>query len=600
MTDKESKERRSLLIKIIIVIVGVVVLSMIDPFGIMSRTSVKSTASLVSSINQIGELVTAEYYGEVIASLKETKVFDIPRDEAYEKFENCYFDLKFGMVTILQELQAVDNKLNISKKKLIDKISFNELMQDYEENNIYVHLMAFLAGKFSDTDPVKYFKRNGKLRDNTENIVKNYLASQLVALNRSVVKSKNEIVTSDYEDFYNELPDYFDELTAFHTNRNLSQEEKNRKDIVFIGRGWVKAGFDFGTLDESNLVYFSDQKLIRLYGLSATVLDKDINPWFIPEKRIKGFELVNYRNASFEEAKQVKARCKEKLLEQAGKAEILRYAEINGKEALESLFSLLLDEPEIRVEFITMPFETEYQMIKADSLVTVEEALAIDSIYRDYKEQINRSTLAEQEIWKNNFYSFVEKLEQLNFFDEKHYFNLFSLEAAKVLEHRSSVAKEDYNRLLKVRGELDSNLTTAYIRDNIDFKKYVYPVFARDFNLTMDLLNTELTGAERDTTYYFLNLKYPVIEWPIELPEQYENKDSVAKYIDRILASYPFSSGDTVVNSILGIEKDNIRSYSSSQINNEYQAHLFRENIKKLGSTIKKPLKSKTNSNNQP
>ena len=47
--------------------------------------------------------------------------------------------------------------------------------------------------------------------------------------------------------------------------------------------------------------------MIHFYGIKPTVLDVDINPWFIPERKVKGFELVSFSgNVNFEEAKEVK------------------------------------------------------------------------------------------------------------------------------------------------------------------------------------------------------------------------------------------------------------------------------------------------------
>jgi hypothetical protein len=40
----------------------------------------KNTANMVAEVNQIGQLVTAEYYGEVIASIDEARL-DLIQDE---------------------------------------------------------------------------------------------------------------------------------------------------------------------------------------------------------------------------------------------------------------------------------------------------------------------------------------------------------------------------------------------------------------------------------------------------------------------------------------------------------------------------------------
>ena len=44
-------------------------------------------------------------------------------------------------------------------------------------------------------------------------------------------------------------------------------ERKKKENIVFIGRGSVKAGFNFGKLDESNFLYDEDRKMVHFYGI---------------------------------------------------------------------------------------------------------------------------------------------------------------------------------------------------------------------------------------------------------------------------------------------------------------------------------------------
>ena len=69
----------------------------------------------------------------------------------------------------------------------------------------------------------------------------------------------------------------------------------------------VKAGYDFGKLDERNFVYDKDKGVIHFFGLSPKILDADINPWFIPELGVPGFEiLTGNKNVEFEDVKKVK------------------------------------------------------------------------------------------------------------------------------------------------------------------------------------------------------------------------------------------------------------------------------------------------------
>jgi len=62
-----------LVLQIALVVAAVLVFSYFDPFGFLSpkKKTLKNTPIQVRSIKEIGQLITAEYYGEVIASLGE-------------------------------------------------------------------------------------------------------------------------------------------------------------------------------------------------------------------------------------------------------------------------------------------------------------------------------------------------------------------------------------------------------------------------------------------------------------------------------------------------------------------------------------------------
>jgi len=87
----------SLILQIIFVVVLVVIFAWYDPFDILTPTklTLKNTPVQVESIKQIGQLITAEYYGEVISSLQEvinekdysnTVHFDTIVNDLHEEF----------------------------------------------------------------------------------------------------------------------------------------------------------------------------------------------------------------------------------------------------------------------------------------------------------------------------------------------------------------------------------------------------------------------------------------------------------------------------------------------------------------------------------
>lgn len=492
-----------LLLDIILVVGGIIALTLFDPFGIFTNTKLRGTANLVSSVKSIGELVTAEYYGEVIASLHETKIYNVEPDVLYDNFESCYYILKDIVVSKMLDSDE-KRRFLFFKQSMVKEVEnsgeFEQLKQEYNANNVYTHLIVFLAVNNLGGQQKDYFNEvNNKLKQDTEKQVLKSIIDELTNFIKNQEAGINDITTAEMKEFVFSTPSYFNEISDFHYKLNKGNElsRKNRKkDIVFIGRGWVKAGFRFDQFDESNFYYDKELKLIRFYGLSPCILDKDINPWFIPERKIKGFELVDfYKKATFEEAKMVKKKCKEKLLAQAEKADILTLSKENGEVALTNFFSLLLDESELTVELIDFPFEKEYQMIIADSLITVEEALSIDKIYSEVKN--NTVNLSASEISRNKrlFKMFMNRLMKLPFVNKDVQFNLFSLEAAKVLEHRLFVTCSDYEKMKVLRASLildhNGQISTAYMSRNPDYMDG-YTSFTSDFNQMMSLIDIKM------------------------------------------------------------------------------------------------------------
>jgi len=64
------------LIQAAIVVAAVLLFSFFDPFGMFgsTKTKLENTTVSVESIRNIGELITAEYYGEVLSSFKEAYI----------------------------------------------------------------------------------------------------------------------------------------------------------------------------------------------------------------------------------------------------------------------------------------------------------------------------------------------------------------------------------------------------------------------------------------------------------------------------------------------------------------------------------------------
>ncbi len=505
-----------LLLDLILVVGGIVLITLFDPFGLFTSSKLKSTANLVTSIRGIGELVTAEYYGEVISSLHDTKISNVVRDDLISNFEKCHRELRYVIVSVFLD----DRKINGSNwNKVADTIKSRgtyDSLESNSEQNYFTTLYAFLAVQYLGKTPDKYVNLKSSpisLQKNTvKKVLKELIKEDFRKYIKALGKKKNDIEEEDLERFINGFPEGFAGITEFHQflKDNCIYDKKSwkkakKKDIVFIGRGWVKAGFRFDRLDESNFYYDEDDKLVQFYGLTPVILDKDINPWFIPEEKIKGFELVDApRGVGFKQAKLVKKKCKEKLLDQAKGAGIINSARDNGREALRNFFSLLLDEPELRVELLDLPYKDEYEMIAADTLVTIKEALLIRDIYQQMKSKQESFTPGEQKRELRKFQIFLGQLQKLNFLNSDFQFSILSLEAAEVLQRGLYLTQNDYDSMKSSRTKLDTlesgELSTKLMVDYTFFDDYNQ--FIRQYNqmlLAIDDHLDEIAFLREDT-----------------------------------------------------------------------------------------------------
>ena len=447
-----------LILDCVIVIAIILAFTFWDPFNIFNTRKLRQTATIVTGVRDIGELVTAEFYGEVISSLKEIELTEPPEDQLQILSEDIYLQFKRTFATIKRpqvDGKAVTDNLNLQEKETYSKF------------------IAFLGTRYLKRGLNRIYDEDKKqIKGNLEKVILKRLYDEVHEMRRRLDKEK--IDENQFDQYLDSIPPFLGEFNEFHsmlTKKDVMEGPDRKKNIVFIGRGWVKAGFRFDKFDDNNFVYDKVNKVVHFYGLEPVILDKDINPWFIPERKIKGFELVNYSpGLSFQDAKDVKKRCKEKLLEQAGK-EILIRAEENGKEALKNFFSLILDEPALRIELHDMPYEKDFEAIASDTTITISEALAINRLYLEKKKEIADTPGDVKMSMARQLVQFISRLKKLPFINDHYRFSFYSMAAAKILADTFRVDSADLRLLLAQRSILkpqrDSlNLTTTTVHDD--------------------------------------------------------------------------------------------------------------------------------------
>lgn len=122
-----------------------------------------------------------------------------------------------------------------------------------------------------------------------------------------------------------------------------------KRDIAYLARGAVQAGYDLAKLDEAKYFHCRESETIYLQA-EPTILAKDINPWFIydpaAQNSIKGFEIIAQSGIDLEDddaldfIKAVKEECRQRLLDDALRTGLKERARTSAEETLTALFRI--------------------------------------------------------------------------------------------------------------------------------------------------------------------------------------------------------------------------------------------------------------------
>ena len=385
-----------LVLDALLLIAIIVAVFLWNPFEIFGNgLQLNQTANLVSNVRSIGQLVTAEYYGEVVASLDETSLNLLQEDPLLEKAEEIYLMLKkdaydkYAWVVSSFSEASEDNRNQRAFEQLIDRAiegargGYYNNMDEWGidvADAVLVYWAKYIARQNIDENKYSDNNNRSKLRE-----------IQLENLFREV---RLRYETLPPERFYEYLNQGFETTANFtdiySTLADTKPNQDSNKELAIIGRGWVKAGFDFGTLDERRFHYDKESGIIHLFGIQPEILDTDINPWFIPERQVPGFEILKAKKVNFQDATRVKTYCKRKLEMYAMEADIINQARANGEVAIQEFFSLLTGNDIHAVRFHTDVLRTVFTRVSLDSLVTIDEIPLIDSTYNNYLSSIHK------------------------------------------------------------------------------------------------------------------------------------------------------------------------------------------------------------------
>ena len=413
------------IIDALIIAALIIAFAIFDPFKWFNTgINIRNTPVSVQSIKQIGQLITAEYYGETIASLPESYMESIDPLVIDSSVQAVFRDLNRAF----PQLRKTDRPGWLTFDAIREKNIENRLEENFpwiSRSKIYPLMMDYLC------DSIR--KRSTRVYDR-KMVLWKLFDKQKIVENGFKIDS-----TLKFKGFAN-----------YVINEKKVSFKEQKKNIVYIGRGWVKAGINFGKLQPGDIYYNSDKKTLFVKNCEPEILDCNINPWFVPNK-VKGFELIKQKGKfenPFAESVRVKKACIEKLRMQAVNSGIINQARENARESLMNLFSLLMNSKVEQVVFSQNKFEQILAEIKKDQKISNQEAQFINELTAKSLEVLDTAFYSDYRMQLSDLKEFCDGLRSLTYADAP--FNVFSLNLAAFLENESIDSVELNRAIVKL------------------------------------------------------------------------------------------------------------------------------------------------------
>ncbi|NIM13989.1 MAG: hypothetical protein GTO45_18240 [Candidatus Aminicenantes bacterium] len=296
--------------RIIYIAIGAILVFCVIYFGFIkgvftpSGLSVEETSITIEKIADIKELTAAEYYGEVVYSLREYY-----REELGKKVKKLYDRLKDAEKKGLLAQNDLRNERILTEKLAV-------IITDQEEKEAIDTLRRLYTEVEYDANNRRY---------------------TIVITNAGLLQLFLE--SSRWEDFKKK-----------YSAKVEKEITKMKTDIAYLARGWVKAVYDLSRLAADKDAHFFCEGTGTLFLNLEMKIKSEINPWFIFDKKVKieGYTIlkekkVNLNNPeSYRNILIVKKGCKERLVRDAKNADIEKIAKVSAEESLGNFLLLFL------------------------------------------------------------------------------------------------------------------------------------------------------------------------------------------------------------------------------------------------------------------
>ncbi len=309
---------------------------------------------LIKEIKEIGELITAEYYGEVYADLFESlqdviEQYDTVYTGTRDSLEQLYPHLK-DYYTHLDKIknQKEEIKTNLNAIDSINAEIKITLLVAKQELQVQID-SAKIQYERSKENKTKMRKEHGWLSDEFKMAKEQLTIADKMLKNAKNKFKENEEKLQDAQQSIKKLQrDIKNQERYLERYESELNKYRKRNNLVYIGRGWVKAGFNLKKLqtgEENTDIYIDEEDSLKVFVHvePPEIIDSVINPWFIPEKEIQGYEIFIEagKNYSHQEVTKVKMQCVENLVDVAIEKGLFDLATKSGINTLEHFFRLL-------------------------------------------------------------------------------------------------------------------------------------------------------------------------------------------------------------------------------------------------------------------
>ncbi len=357
------------------------------------KIKLEDTVVSVKEIKAIGDLISAEYYGEVLSSLsliqsdridsiifEKNKLLVLKKQETDStfglnkkylrkdsdlnekerdllKFELELADLKKENPKDKRKIRQLEKEIKKLKKeikRLIDKLDgldkhSTALQKDIDKVNNRLK---------NDPRNASLIRKKRRLEKRSANRKQRHYFRNLDTAEVTAMRDLKKFFNDSSDDIYKKTFSKEDSLNSFkEVYKNEVEKYKSKKikeDFAYLARGIVQVGYDLQSLDSLNIFTSPKGDTIYLLDFDPILFQVDINPWFrIPEdsagqrdNNLFGFEMVyadtkRNTNITFQKITELKSRCKSLLRQQALDANIYEHAHDNAEEALLGFFQLL-------------------------------------------------------------------------------------------------------------------------------------------------------------------------------------------------------------------------------------------------------------------